>query len=151
MSAGRACCRLLLVGLAGLAGAGAGEPEPLTIVTTDGTRHRFRVEVADTHRERSRGLMYRTELAADAGMLFDFERERPVAMWMVNTFIPLDMLFIDARGTVVRIAENTEPRSRRHIESGEPVLAVLELGGGTAAALGLSAGDRVEHPLFEAP
>lgn len=132
-------------------GAAGDQPELLGIVTAAGERHEFRVELADTERERSRGLMYRTELAADAGMLFDFERERPVAMWMVNTFIPLDMLFIDARGVVVRIAENTEPRSRRHIESGQPVLAVLEVIGGTAARLGLAAGDRVEHPLFGTP
>jgi uncharacterized membrane protein (UPF0127 family) len=84
-------------------------------------------------------------------MLFDFKRVEPVAMWMQNTYIPLDMLFIRADGTIARIAENTEPLSTRTIPSGEPVLAVLELNGGTAARLGVKAGDRVEHPLFRRP
>lgn len=138
---------LLLVVLSAAAAA-EGALQPLDIVTADGARHRFRVELADSPRARRRGLMYRETLAADAGMLFDFGRERPVAMWMVNTYIPLDMLFIDARGILVRIAEHTTPRSSERIASGEPVKAVLEVQAGTAARLGIAPGDRVVHPLF---
>lgn len=81
-------------------------------------------------------------------MLFDFERVGPVSMWMENTFISLDMIFIRADGTVARVAENTEPLSQRIIPSGEPVLAVLEVIAGTSKRIGLKAGDRVEHPMF---
>jgi uncharacterized protein len=123
------------------------ETTPLAIESASGTLS-FEVELAITPEQRRQGLMFRERLDPDQGMLFDFGRTAPVTMWMRNTFIPLDMLFIDTRGVVVRIAENTEPRSRRHIESGQPVLAVLEVIGGTAARLGLAAGDRIEHPLF---
>jgi uncharacterized membrane protein (UPF0127 family) len=121
--------------------------EALTIVTSAGPRE-FRVEVADDPNERALGLMYRSELAPDAGMIFDFEEPRDVSMWMKNTYIPLDMLFIRADGTIARIAENAEPHSLDAIPSGEPVLAVLEVAGGTAERLGIKAGDRVEYPLF---
>jgi uncharacterized membrane protein (UPF0127 family) len=82
-------------------------------------------------------------------MLFDFGKVEPVAMWMQNTYIPLDMLFIRPNGVIGRIAADTEPLSTRTIPSGEPVLSVLELNAGTAARLGVKAGDRVEHPLFK--
>jgi uncharacterized protein len=121
--------------------------EPLTIVGGNG-RHAFQVEVARNDAERAQGLMYRRSLAPDRGMLFDFARVQPISMWMQNTYIPLDMIFIRADGTIARIAENAEPLSTRTIPSGEPVLAVLEVPGGTAARLGLRPGDRVEHPLF---
>ncbi len=123
--------------------------EPLTIVTRDGARHRFSVEVARTDAARAQGLMYRRSLPADQGMLFDFERVQPVGMWMRNTYVSLDMLFIRPDGTIARIAQNTEPLSTRTIESGEPVLAVLELLAGTTARLGIRAGDRVEHAMFK--
>ncbi|VUD70157.1 hypothetical protein MET9862_00720 [Methylobacterium symbioticum] len=110
--------------------------------------HRFSVEVMRTDADRSRGLMYRRSMAADHGMLFDFERTEPVSMWMKNTYLSLDMLFIRADGLIARIAAETEPLSTAIIPSGEPVLAVLELNAGTAARLGLRTGDRVEHPLF---
>ena len=93
--------------------------------------------------------MYRRSLAPDRGMLFDFARVQPISMWMQNTYIPLDMIFIRADGSIARIAENAEPLSTRTIPSGEPVLAVLEVIGGTAARLGVKPGDRVEHPLFK--
>ncbi len=121
--------------------------EPLTIVS-GGQRHAFQVEVMRTPEQRARGLMHRNYLPADRGMLFDFARIEPVAMWMENTFIPLDMLFIRADGTIARIAAQTEPLSRRTIPSGEPVLSVLELNGGIADKLGIKSGDKVEHPLF---
>ena len=121
--------------------------EPLTIVSASG-RHAFQVEVARNDAERAQGLMYRRHLAPDRGMLFDFGRVQPISMWMQNTYIPLDMIFIRADGTIARIAENAEPLSTRTIPSGEPVLAVLEVPGGTAARLGIKPGDRIEHPLF---
>jgi uncharacterized membrane protein (UPF0127 family) len=123
--------------------------EALTIVTRGGQRHPFQVEVARNNAERAQGLMYRRSMAADRGMLFDFERVEPVSMWMQNTYLSLDMLFVRPDGTIARIAANTEPLSTRTIPSGEPVLSVLELNAGTAARLGIRAGDRIEHPLFK--
>jgi uncharacterized membrane protein (UPF0127 family) len=123
--------------------------EPLTIVGKDGTRHSFQVEVARNEAERAQGLMYRRSMAADRGMLFDFGHVEQVAMWMQNTYLPLDMLFIRADGTIARIAANAEPLSTRTIPSGEPVLGVLELNAGTASRMGIKPGDRVEHPMFK--
>lgn len=122
--------------------------ETLTIIG-EGKRHVFQVEVMRTPETRARGLMHRNYLPPDRGMLFDFGRVEPVAMWMQNTYIPLDMLFIRADGTIARIAAQTEPLSVRTIPSGEPVLSVLELNGGIAAKLGIKPGDTVEHPLFK--
>lgn len=121
--------------------------EPLAIVTKDG-RRAFKVEVMRNDAQRAKGLMYRRTMAADHGMLFDFERPLPVNMWMKNTYLPLDMVFIRSDGSIARIAADTEPLSTQIIPSGEPVLSVLELNAGTAAKLGIRAGDRVEHPLF---
>ena len=132
-----------------LAGAAFAQSfESLTIVTRSGQRHSFQVEVARNQNDRAQGLMFRRSMAPDRGMLFDFERVEPVSMWMQNTYLSLDMLFIRPDGTIARIAANTEPLSTRTIPSGEPILAVLELNAGTAARLGIRAGDRVEHPLF---
>jgi uncharacterized protein len=122
--------------------------EPLAIVTA-GARHDFMVEVARDDATRAQGLMYRRSLAPDRGMLFDFNRVEPVSMWMQNTYVSLDMLFIRPDGTIARVVQNTEPLSTRTIPSGEPVLAVLEVVAGTAARLGIKAGDRIEHPLFK--
>ena len=143
----RACAAAFIVLLALVAGALAQTLEPLTIVTRGG-RHSFSVEVARNDIDRAQGLMYRRSLAPDRGMLFDFGRTEPLSMWMKNTYIPLDMLFIRPDGTIARVAENAEPLSTRVISSGEPVSAVLEVPGGTAARLGIIAGDRIEHPLF---
>ncbi|MFL5191580.1 MAG: DUF192 domain-containing protein [Microvirga sp.] len=123
--------------------------ETLSITTQAGQRQAFRVEVARNDADRAQGLMFRRSMPADQGMLFDFGRVEPVSMWMQNTYLPLDMLFIRADGTVARIAPNTEPLSTRTIPSGEPVLSVLELNAGTAARLGIKPGDRVEHPMFK--
>ncbi|HEX2135578.1 MAG TPA: DUF192 domain-containing protein [Microvirga sp.] len=123
--------------------------EPLAIVTQGGQRHAFKVEVARNDADRAQGLMFRRSMPPDWGMLFDFGRVEPVSMWMKNTYLPLDMLFIRPDGSIARIAANAEPLSTRAIPSGEPVLAVLELNAGTAARLGIRAGDRVEHPLFK--
>lgn len=127
--------------------AGAAEVQPLEIVTKSGV-HVFTVEVAKTEQERATGLMYRKELAEGRGMLFDFSPEQPVSMWMKNTFIPLDMIFIRSDGRILRIAENTEPHSEKIIPSGGLAKGVLEVIGGTARKYGIQAGDRVAHPLF---
>jgi len=111
--------------------------------------HVFSVEVVDNDADRAKGLMFRKELPEGKGMLFDFKREQEVSFWMENTYIPLDMLFIRSDGRILRIAENTEPLSTRMIPSGGPVLAVLEVIGGTARKLGLAPGDRVAHPIFK--
>lgn len=120
----------------------------LEIRTADGKTHPFKIELAATPAERAQGLMFRRALAPDAGMLFDFGRSEPVAMWMENTLIPLDMLFIAADGRVVNIAQRAVPMDRTPIPSKGPVKGVLELPGGTAARLGLKAGDVVQHAMF---
>jgi uncharacterized protein len=130
-----------------LAGAYAADESTLEIVTKNGV-HVFTVEMAQTDEERQKGLMFRKELPEGKGMLFDFKPDQDVAMWMRNTYIPLDMLFINADGTIRRIAENTEPLSEKTITSGGPVRGVLEVIGGTAKKLGIAAGDKVAHPLF---
>lgn len=121
--------------------------ETLTIQTQGGQRT-FQVEVARNDADRAQGLMFRRSMAPEHGMLFDFAKVEPVTMWMQNTYLPLDMLFIRQDGTISRITANTEPLSTRTLPSGEPVLAVLELNAGTAARLGIKPGDRIEHPLF---
>ncbi|WP_288584147.1 DUF192 domain-containing protein [uncultured Methylobacterium sp.] len=138
---------LLFLALVPSAALADGPFEPLTIASRSG-RHAFQVEVMRDDAGRAQGLMFRRTMAPDRGMLFDFERMEPVTMWMKNTYLPLDMLFIRADGTVARIAADTEPLSTRTIASGEPVLGVLELNAGTAARLGIHPGDKVEHPLF---
>ncbi len=102
------------------------------------------VEIADTDDARSRGLMFRQSLGEREGMLFLFDRQEPITMWMKNTYIPLDMVFIDADRRVVDIARNTEPLSTDIIASRFPALWVLEIIGGSAAALGIKPGDRVD-------
>jgi uncharacterized membrane protein (UPF0127 family) len=121
--------------------------ERLEIVTSSGV-HVFDVEMAVTPQERSTGLMYRKELPPGRGMLFDFEGEGPITMWMKNTYVPLDMIFIRADGRIARIAENTTPLSEVTISSGVPVKAVLEVVAGTARRLGIAPGDRVAHRIF---
>ncbi len=129
------------------AAASAVEMQPLEIVTKSGV-HVFTVEMAKTEQERATGLMYRKELPEGRGMLFDFSPEQPVSMWMKNTFIPLDMIFIRSDGRILRIAENTEPHSEKIISSGGLAKGVLEVIGGTARKYGIQPGDRVAHPLF---
>ena len=125
----------------------AADVQPLEIVTKSGV-HVFSVEIAKTDEERATGLMYRKELPEGRGMLFDFTPEQQVSMWMKNTFIPLDMIFIRADGRILRIAENTEPQSEKIIPSGGLAKGVLEVIGGTARKYGIQPGDRVAHPLF---
>jgi uncharacterized protein len=129
------------------AGAHAASIQPLEIVTKTGV-HVFSVEMATTEQEKTTGLMYRKELAEGKGMLFDFTPEQEVSMWMKNTHISLDMIFIRADGRILRIAENTEPLSTKIIPSGGLAKGVLEVIAGTAQKYGIEAGDRVAHPLF---
>ena len=110
--------------------------------------HAFSVEMAENDADRAKGLMYRKELPEGKGMLFDFKRDQEVSFWMQNTYIPLDMLFIRGDGTILRIAENTEPLSTKLVPSGGAVRAVLEVIGGTARKFGIAPGDRVAHPIF---
>jgi uncharacterized protein len=138
----------LLLALPDLARAAELPRSPLVIKTADGVEHRFTVELATTEAERERGLMFRTAMAPDAGMLFDFKEVEPVAMWMKDTYLPLDMLFIARDGRIAHIAERAVPYSLATISSGEPVLAVLELNSGTASRLKIKPGDRVIHPIF---
>jgi hypothetical protein len=159
--------RALIVGIAGLLAlaapalpgggplAGQGEARaaefetsPLTIVTLRG-RFALTGELAVTADQRRQGLQYRRFLAADSGMLFDFGETAPAAMWMLNTPIPLDMVFIDAAGWVTHVAENTTPYSLDVIPSDGPVRAVLEVAAGTAQRLAIRKGARIQHPLFE--
>lgn len=126
-----------------------GDPVPLTIVTDEG-EVAFSVWMADTEEERARGLMFREELADDAGMLFDFETVRPVSMWMRNTLIPLDLLFISEDGEIAKIISYAQPHSLRSLPSDFPVRAVLELRGGRTGEAEIMPGDRVVHPLFAA-
>lgn len=123
----------------------------LQIATPDARLHGFEVWVADNEVRRARGFMYIEQLDADAGMLFLFPRQGRIAMWMKNTHVSLDMLFVRADGTVDRVVEHTEPLSLETIESANPVAAVIELKAGTAARLGIHAGARVMHPAFGPP
>ena len=116
------------------------------MLKTDSGPHNFTIELAITPAERALGLMYRRTLPADAGMLFIYDKPQPLNMWMRNTFISLDMVFIGADGKVHRIESRTEPFSTQLISSEGNVQGVLELNAGTAASIGLKAGDEVVYP-----
>jgi uncharacterized membrane protein (UPF0127 family) len=133
--------------LAAITPAHSAELKTLEIASRTGV-HVFSVEIADTDAERAKGLMFRKKLPEGQGMLFDFGREQTVAMWMENTFVPLDMLFIRGDGSILRIAKNTVPLSTRIIPSGGPVRAVLEVIAGTARKDGIEPGDHVAFPIF---
>ncbi len=124
--------------------------ERITIVAKDGQHHAFDVELATTPTQQMVGEMFRPRVPADGGMLFVWPAVQDSPMWMKNTLVPLDMVFIDADGAVRRIAEDTVPQSLRIIDSGGPVAATLELAGGTAARLGITVGDKVLGPQFHA-
>ncbi len=147
------CARLVFL-CASPAALATGAPPPqgnlekLEIVTASGT-HEFSVEVVRGGPQRERGLMFRRFLPQERGMLFNFAAERPVTMWMKNTYLPLDMVFIGRSGKVVGLAENTDPLSEKVIPSGAPAYAVLEINAGAAARIGLRIGDLVRHPLFD--
>jgi uncharacterized protein len=145
--AGRSALVALFLSLLGPFAAGAQEifgEERLAIVSADGSRHEFTVELALTSSQRAQGLMNRREMAPDRGMLFSFGETRQVLMWMKNTYLPLDMLFVDKTGEIRTIRENAEPLSEAIIDSQVPVAFVVELNGGTVRARGIRPGDTVE-------
>ena len=126
--------------------------ETVTLVLhTDTGPHSFNIEIAKTPSEKILGLMYRRSLPADAGMLFLYDRPQQVTFWMRNTYIPLDMVFIGADGRVQRIESHTEPFSLAAISSDGDVKSVLELNAGTADAIGLKVGDKVDYPALVEP
>lgn len=140
--------------LAALAQPGVTDPQPrlpterLVIATRDNRRVEFNVEMALTAEQQMVGLMFRTAMADNEGMIFDWGAPRESAMWMRNTLIPLDMVFIAADGRIHRVAERTVPLSLATVESRGPVRATLELAGGAAERLNLRVGDRVLHRMF---
>ena len=150
--------RRSLLGLTGLLFAtpapAQNQPQPrlpeekLVIVTRDGKRHEFRVEMALTTEQQMVGLMFRPSVGPDEGMLFDWGQPRESSMWMRNTITSLDMVFIAADGRIHRITERTVPYSLAAIDSRGPVRATLELAAGTAERLGLRVGDRVMQRIF---
>jgi uncharacterized membrane protein (UPF0127 family) len=138
----------LVLAVAAAPAARAASFEPLEIATKSGV-HVFSVEMATTKEEKEKGLMYRKDLADGKGMLFDFSPEQEVFMWMKNTYVSLDMIFIRADGRILRIEENTQPLSMKTISSGGLAKGVLEVVAGTAQKYGIQPGDRVAHPLFK--
>ncbi len=122
--------------------------EPMVIVTRDGTRHAFRAEMAIQPNEQMVGMMFRTTMAPDEAMIFDWGAPRESSMWMRNTLIPLDMLFVAADGRIHRIHERAVPQSLATIDSRGPVRATIEVPGGTAERLNLRVGDRVLQRIF---
>lgn len=122
--------------------------QELSIKTSDGVTHDFNIEYVSTLEDMARGLMYRTEMAEDAGMLFDFGTESERKFWMKNTLIPLDMIFIKSDGTIHHIHKNAIPEDLTRISSKGAVKAVLELNGGSAEKLNIQIGDKIEHPIF---
>jgi uncharacterized membrane protein (UPF0127 family) len=124
-----------------------GGPEPLTIETADGPVI-VSAQLAETADARQRGLMHRESLGADEGMLFDFQQERVVSIWMDNTLIPLDIIYIRSDGTIAKIITGAVPMSRRQLYSDVPILSVLEVNSGRSAELGIAPGDLVRHRWF---
>jgi uncharacterized membrane protein (UPF0127 family) len=132
----------LLLPSAGVMAAGKGT----VVFETDSGPHSYAVELATTNQERALGLMFRRKLPETSGMLFLYDPPQPIAMWMKNTYIPLDMVFISPKGTVHRIEANTEPFSTDVIPSEGDVVGVLELNAGEAEKINLKPGDRVIYP-----
>jgi uncharacterized membrane protein (UPF0127 family) len=141
----RAAALALLVAASAFAEDGV---RPLTIVTADGRRVFFEVEVADTPKERALGLMYRRELAANRGMVLWYPRAASVSIWMKNTYVPLDIVFIDESGTITRIHPDAVPLTETGIPSRGPARAVLEINAGLAERLAIAPGDRVVFPPY---
>ncbi|WP_157994180.1 DUF192 domain-containing protein [Peristeroidobacter agariperforans] len=127
------------------------ERDTLQIATPDARLHRFNTWIADDDQRRQRGLMFIRQLRPDDSMLFIYPQPMTVAMWMKNTYVPLDILFVAADGKVIHIAQNTEPLSLKTIESGGIVLGVVELPAGTAARLKITPGAQVIHAALSAP
>ena len=125
------------------------ELEAFSVTTSDGKVVEYQVEIARTMSQMRRGLMFRDSMPENQGMLFIYQPERIATMWMKNTILSLDMLFIDSNGLIVNIAENTTPFSLDRISSGQAIRAVVELNAGQVEKHGIQIGDRATHPLFE--
>lgn len=141
---------LFLLASAGMlsVASAAMKKQPLSFTTATG-QHTITVEVADDEKSREVGLMYRRSIGADEGMLFIYKDEQELTMWMKNTYISLDMIFVRKNGVVSHVETNTEPFSEAIISSRGPVVAVIEMGAGSAARLGLKPGDQVRHAAFK--
>lgn len=131
-------------------GAVAAEKVPV-LIHAGGSTYKFDAEIADTADERAQGLMYREHLEANEGMLFLYPVAKPVAFWMKNTPLPLDMLFIDAEGKIINVAAMAKPFDTSPISSEGAAIAVFEILGGSAGQLGIEAGDKVEWPAQATP
>lgn len=154
-----ATCLALMLACTTVARAQTGPLEELDafpkgeLTISDGKRgkHVFHVWLADTPSRQSQGLMFVRSLPSLRGMLFVHDQPRTISMWMKNTYIPLDMVFIDARGKVQQVVEQTTPHSLATIQSKDPALAVLEIAGGEAKRLGIRPGQLVSHPALGKP
>lgn len=149
-------CLVFVAALLGGSFAVSAQEEPMRVpvdaqalkIQTASGEESFGLEIADTDQKRSAGLMYRKDFPADRAMIFVFGEERPVMMWMANTPLPLDMLFVRNDGSIARVAENTVPFSKDIVASGEPAAFVIEVNAGIAAKLGIKAGDTVKHRII---
>jgi uncharacterized protein len=139
---------IIVMGLSPVAIGQSSSTEALSITTFGGVIHEFQVELASTFEEKARGLMHRERLAPSSGMLFLYTKELRQSMWMKNTLIPLDMLFIRRNGRISHIHQRAVPMSLETISSRGRVLAVLELSGGTVSRLNIKVGDQINHPAF---
>jgi uncharacterized protein len=137
----------LSLGVPAYTPARALDKQPLTFITSAG-EHKITVEVADEETERNTGLMFRKSIGDDEGMIFLYDHEEDISMWMKNTYIPLDMIFVRSNGMISRIETGTEPFSENVISSGGKVLAVIEMKAGSAKRLGIKPGDKVSYPAF---
>jgi uncharacterized membrane protein (UPF0127 family) len=144
---------ILMLGFAGFSisafsqGVVMFDKSKLSVITSTGQKN-FEVEMAVSDQQQSQGLMYRRSMAANAGMLFDYGALRHIQMWMKNTYIPLDMIFIGPKGKIINIVERTIPHSESIISSNGRARAVLELNSGTVSRLGIKTGDTVIHSIF---
>lgn len=148
-------CAVVIVSVVGAALADVQHAPPsvtfersVVVLETGSGQYPITVEIADTPNERALGLQYRQALAVDAGMLFDFKDSQPVAMWMKNTLVSLDMIFLDDEGHIIAIAQHTTPLSLQTISSPQPARAVLEVNAGLSQRIQLRPGDTVCHTIF---
>lgn len=123
-------------------------PQSEILIVSKSGEHKFVVDVATTMAQRQMGLMYRKKMARNRGMMFDFGEEQLIAMWMKNTLIPLDMLFVDKTGKILQIERATTPLSLETIAGRRPAMSVIELNAGLTTELGISEGDQVMHNIF---
>ncbi len=124
-----------------------GEPKPLTIVTEEGS-HEFMVDEAKTMAQQARGMMFRDSMGADTGMIFEFDEPKIATIWMKNTSIPLDILFVRSNGKILKIEHSHKPYTLRSASSEAVIAGVVELKGGESKARGIRPGDTIKHPFF---